>query len=80
MTDPDLCVLPPPGSFPIKTAGATTSQGIFAPLVLGAKSVMGAQELKEFRASVIAKHSKDSWHASTPVSFTTVFVMGTLPF
>jgi len=58
MTDPDLCVLPPPGSFPIKTAGATTSQGIFAPLVLGAKSVMGAQELKEFRASVIAKHSK----------------------
>merc|ERR1711871_1539463 len=32
--------------------------GIFAPLVLGAKRVMGEQELKELRAAVIAKHSK----------------------
>ena len=35
-----------------------SSQGIFAPLVLGAKRVMGEQELKELRASIIAKHSK----------------------
>lgn len=33
-------------------------EGIFAPLVLGAKAVMGEQELKELRAAVIAKHSK----------------------
>merc|ERR1719453_2864981 len=33
-------------------------EGLFAPLVLGAKAVMGEQELKELRASVIAKHSK----------------------
>merc|ERR1719387_1015183 len=32
--------------------------GIFAPAVLGAKQLMGEQNLKEFRASVIAKHSK----------------------
>merc|ERR1712227_312573 len=35
-----------------------SSQGLFAPLVLGAKAVMGEQELKELRASIIAKHSK----------------------
>ena len=35
-----------------------TDQGLFAPLVLGAKAVMGEQELKELRAAVIAKHSK----------------------
>merc|ERR1719161_1710227 len=33
-------------------------QGIFAPAVLGAKKVMGEQRLKEFRASVIAEHTK----------------------
>jgi len=33
-------------------------EGIFAPAVLGAKAIMGEQELKEFRAGVIAKHSK----------------------
>ena len=33
-------------------------QGIFAPAVLGAKKVMGEQKLKEFRASVIAEHTK----------------------
>merc|ERR1711937_651171 len=33
-------------------------QDIFAPAVLGAKQVMGEQNLKELRASVIAKHSK----------------------
>lgn len=32
--------------------------GVFAPLVLGAKRVMGEQQLKELRAAVIAKHSK----------------------
>ena len=37
---------------------AAWREGIFAPLVLGAKQAMGEQELKEFRASVIAKHSK----------------------
>ena len=35
-----------------------TDRGIFAPAVDAAKQVMGEQELKEFRASVIAKHSK----------------------
>jgi len=35
-----------------------TNRGIFAPAVDVAKQVMGEQELKEFRASVIAKHSK----------------------
>lgn len=35
-----------------------STQGIFAPLVLGAKRVMGEQELKELRAAVITKHSK----------------------
>merc|ERR1712087_763552 len=34
------------------------SDGIFAPLVKGAKRVMGDQELKKLRADVIAKHSK----------------------
>merc|ERR1719375_2804598 len=33
-------------------------EGIFAPAVVGAKMVMGEQQLKEFRAGVIAKHSK----------------------
>jgi hypothetical protein len=33
-------------------------EGIFAPAVLGAKAVMGEQQLKELRASVITKHSK----------------------
>merc|ERR1719281_1989738 len=37
---------------------AAWREGVFAPLVLGAKQVMGEQELKEFRAAVIAKHSK----------------------
>lgn len=37
---------------------APSSQGIFAPLVVGAKRVMGEQELKELRAMVISKHSK----------------------
>merc|ERR1712078_814646 len=32
--------------------------GIFAPAVLGAKQVMGEQNLKELRANVIAKHTK----------------------
>merc|ERR1711885_116942 len=35
-----------------------TNRGIFAPAVDVAKQVMGEQELKEFRASVITKHSK----------------------
>ena len=34
-----------------------TQQGIFSPLVLGAKRVMGTQELNELRGAVIAKHS-----------------------
>jgi hypothetical protein len=33
-------------------------EGLFAPLVIGAKQVMGEQKLKELRASVITKHSK----------------------
>jgi len=33
-------------------------EGLFAPLVLGAKAVMGEQNLKEMRAAVISKHSK----------------------
>jgi len=33
-------------------------EGIFAPGVLAAKAVLGEQELKELRASVIKKHSK----------------------
>lgn len=33
-------------------------QGIFAPGVLAAKALLGEQELKELRASVITKHSK----------------------
>merc|ERR1719231_1969725 len=33
-------------------------EGIFAPGVLAAKAVLGEQQLKELRASVIAKHSK----------------------
>merc|ERR1711998_398487 len=42
----------------VPTKKVVSSQGIFAPLVLGAKRVMGEQELKELRASIIAKHSK----------------------
>ena len=41
-----------------KANNVATKRGIFAPAVLAAKQVMGEQELKEFRASVIAKHSK----------------------
>merc|ERR1712087_280380 len=41
---------------PVKNVASST--GIFAPLVLGAKRVMGEQQLKELRAAVIAKHSK----------------------
>merc|ERR1711937_1052171 len=37
---------------------AAWQEGIFAPAVIGAKRVMGEQELKEFRAGAIAKHSK----------------------
>jgi hypothetical protein len=33
-------------------------EGIFAPVVLAAKQVMGEQKLKEVRAAIIAKHSK----------------------
>jgi hypothetical protein len=43
---------------PKEAQRAAWKEGIFAPLVVGAKQVMGAQELKEFRAGVIAKHSK----------------------
>jgi len=41
-----------------KETRAAWQEGIFAPAVIGAKKVMGEQQLKEFRASVIAKHSK----------------------
>ena len=41
-----------------KPKKVVSNQGIFAPLVLGAKRVMGEQELKELRASIITKHSK----------------------
>jgi len=34
------------------------TQGIFAPLVVGAKGVMGTKELNNLRADVIAKHTK----------------------
>merc|ERR1711907_356946 len=37
---------------------AAWQEGIFAPAVLATEAVMGEQELKQFRASVIAKHSK----------------------
>ena len=33
-------------------------QGIFAPAVLGAKSVMGTKELNALRANIISKHTK----------------------
>jgi len=41
-----------------KPKNVVSSQGLFAPLVLGAKRVMGEQELKELRAKIIQKHSK----------------------
>jgi hypothetical protein len=41
-----------------KETRAAWQEGLFAPAVIGAKKVMGEQQLKEFRASVIAKHSK----------------------
>merc|ERR1719375_1706426 len=41
-----------------KETRAAWQEGLVAPAVLGAKKVMGEQQLKEFRASVIAKHSK----------------------
>jgi len=34
------------------------SQGIFAPVVVGAKSAMGTKELNKLRAQVIAEHTK----------------------
>jgi uncharacterized protein Smg (DUF494 family) len=43
---------------PKKATRAAWREGLFAPAVIGAKKVMGEQQLKEFRASVIAKHSK----------------------
>jgi len=46
---------PKPQSKPTREAW---QEGLFAPLVLGAKQVMGEQKLKEVRAAVIAKHSK----------------------
>lgn len=41
-----------------KPKKVVSSQGIFAPLVRGAKQVMGETELNQLRASVISTHSK----------------------
>ena len=38
--------------------GKNAKQGLFSPLVYGARAVMGGQELLEFRAKVITEHSK----------------------
>merc|ERR1712224_690205 len=47
-----------PPKEPKKPKKPISSQGIFAPLVRGAKQVMGEQELLQLRASMITKHSK----------------------
>jgi hypothetical protein len=49
---------PKPKPKPKEPKRAAWREGIFAPAVLATKKVLGEQELKEFRASVIAKHSK----------------------
>jgi len=41
-----------------KPARKPSPTGIFAPVVLGAKSVMGTKELNALRADIIAKHTK----------------------
>jgi hypothetical protein len=41
-----------------KGTRAPVSQGIFAPVVTGAKAVMGTKELNKLRAEVIAQHTK----------------------
>jgi hypothetical protein len=38
--------------------GAEASQGIFSPIVLATKAVLGKEELNKLRAKVIAEHSK----------------------
>merc|ERR1712224_748321 len=47
-----------PAPTPAPKSNVVSNQGLFAPLVLGAKRVMGEQELKELRAKIIQKHSK----------------------
>uniref|UniRef100_A0A7S2D7A0 EF-hand domain-containing protein n=1 Tax=Haptolina brevifila TaxID=156173 RepID=A0A7S2D7A0_9EUKA len=42
----------------VKGAKRVATQGIFAPLVVGAKNVMGTKELNKLRADVISQHSK----------------------
>ena len=41
-----------------ETKRTKAPQGIFAPVVLGAKSVMGTKELNALRANIISKHTK----------------------
>lgn len=41
-----------------KSARKPTPTGPFAPVVLGAKAVMGTKELNALRADIIAKHTK----------------------
>lgn len=43
---------------PEPSARKASPEGIFAPLVLGAKQAMGTQELNTLRAKVIAEHTK----------------------
>jgi hypothetical protein len=43
---------------PCVSMAAVAKQGIFAPLVSGAKAVLGKEELNKLRAKVIAEHSK----------------------
>jgi len=47
-----------PAPTPVPKSNVVSNQGLFAPLVLGAKRVMGEQELKQLRADIIGKHSK----------------------
>merc|ERR1719487_1951600 len=43
---------------PVMMGGKNAKFGLFAPLVLGAKAVMGEQDLNQLRAKVISAHSK----------------------
>merc|ERR1712023_442470 len=42
----------------VSTKRTPAPQGIFAPLVLGAKNVVGTKEINKLRAEVIAQHTK----------------------